>query len=156
MTADPSDGPRPRGDATPEPEVHPARTDAPRAFEEAWLDLARRATTSELRSVVRWFKRSVARGLIPVGLSLADVLELELRRLRRGRCPFPWCGTRSWAPRPHRSRADRARCLDGGNVRRLCREHHDMVDAGFILVTGPLDDPSFWLQNGRRVESRRG
>lgn len=153
MIADGSDGPRPRDDPTPSYGMRPYREDPRRAIMDAFFDLSLRATSGEMRSIERWFRRSVARGEIPAGLAIADVLDLELRRLRVGRCPF--CNGRSWKPKPHRGRNDRMRCLDLENRHRLCLTCHGGVDAGLLIVTGPTDAPSFWTQDGRRIEIRR-
>jgi len=81
-----------------------------------------------------------------------------VRRAVSGRkqdgCQVPCCPNRVWVHYAHR----RAHALGGdreaGNLLRLCRWHHGMLDDGKLRAEGPSDAPRFYTRDGREVGPR--
>lgn len=116
------------------------------------VQLAGRTTTTDFRRLMTWWKRAQRDGHIPPGVAIADVLDLGLRALMRGRCPVPLCSFKTSRPR---ARAGAASDAAAKNPYRLCRAHRAIVSKGFLRVTGPPDAPSFFTSDGKPFDSRR-
>ncbi len=91
---------------------------------------------------------------IPGERYIPAAVRREVSGRTRDGCQVPCCGHRVWVHYAHR----RAHALGGDreaqNLLRLCRRHHEMLDAGTLRAEGPSDAPRFYTRDGREVGPR--
>jgi len=91
---------------------------------------------------------------IPGKRYIPAAVRREVSGRSRDGCQVPCCPNRVWVDYAHR----RAHALGGDreawNLLRLCRRHHEMLDAGSLTAEGPSDAPQFYTRDGREVGPR--
>lgn len=86
------------------------------------------------------------------GRHVPEEVKREVRGRGDGFCPFPGCLNHIWLDFMHRDSHASGGSREAPNVMEGCRKHHTMLDFGWIKVTGPSDDPTWW----RRVRDEDG